>query len=205
MSHPDPDHSSVSDVSAHKRALRARARALLTAPREPSIDASIETAVADLVDRLDPRLVVAYAALRGEVSLDVLCSRLARRGRLVLPRVAACGLCLHRVDSMHDLTASRLGIREPSEAAPVVEPGSVALVLAPGLAFDRAGTRLGRGGGMYDRLLAELSPSCVRVGVGVAAVLWDALPREPHDAPMQGVVTELGLLAVSVELRVRLR
>lgn len=70
------------------------------------------------------------------------------------------------------------------------------LVLAPALAVDRSGTRLGHGRGLYDRALAHLSTS-----VPVFAVVhpWEVLgagvlPREAHDQPVHGVLTTAGLL-----------
>ncbi|WP_350258499.1 5-formyltetrahydrofolate cyclo-ligase [Scrofimicrobium sp. R131] len=76
-------------------------------------------------------------------------------------------------------------------------PGSLAevsLVLVPALAVDEAGTRLGQGGGWYDRVLADLPP-----GVLTAAMVYQAdflagaaLPREDHDVPLSFAVTENG-------------
>ena len=63
-------------------------------------------------------------------------------------------------------------------------------ILLPGLAFDRAGVRLGYGGGFYDRLLPDFRG--VTVGVIQAGLLVPALPREPHDLPVRWLVTERG-------------
>lgn len=67
------------------------------------------------------------------------------------------------------------------------------VVLAPGLAVDRDGVRLGRGGGSYDRALARVKP-----GAFVAVLLYDgelvdALPHEPHDRRVSAVITPTGL------------
>ncbi|MFF2997270.1 5-formyltetrahydrofolate cyclo-ligase [Streptomyces sp. NPDC057950] len=69
-------------------------------------------------------------------------------------------------------------------------------VLLPGLAVDRRGQRLGRGGGSYDRVLARLE----RAGTDPALVvlLYDTevvedVPREPHDRPVHAVVTPSGV------------
>ncbi|MBI3323299.1 MAG: 5-formyltetrahydrofolate cyclo-ligase [Candidatus Omnitrophica bacterium] len=64
------------------------------------------------------------------------------------------------------------------------------LVLVPGLAFDRRGHRLGRGGGYFDRLLARLPTSCRRVGLAFDFQLLKELPIESHDLPVCAVVTE---------------
>lgn len=59
-----------------------------------------------------------------------------------------------------------------------------ALIVVPGLAFDREGHRLGRGGGYYDRLLSaerQKSPQAVSIGVGFDHQLIDEVPLEQHD------------------------
>jgi 5-formyltetrahydrofolate cyclo-ligase len=76
---------------------------------------------------------------------------------------------------------------EPS--GPRLGPAAVAdahLVVVPALAVDRTGTRLGRGGGSYDRALARVrAPS---VALLYAGELVDALPAEPHDRRVSGVL-----------------
>ena len=64
------------------------------------------------------------------------------------------------------------------------------LILVPGLAFTAAGDRLGQGGGWYDRLLADVRSDCVTVGVCFAEQIVDVLPTEPHDVPVDFVVTD---------------
>jgi 5-formyltetrahydrofolate cyclo-ligase len=68
------------------------------------------------------------------------------------------------------------------------------LVIVPALAFDRAGYRLGYGGGYYDRMLA--SASCPCVGLTFHGLLVDALPREAWDRPVSAVFTEEMLLCL---------
>lgn len=79
------------------------------------------------------------------------------------------------------------GITQP-EAPCWALPGSVEIVFVPGLGFDRAGRRLGHGGGHYDRLLAECGGR--KVGLAFEAQMVDELPSGPHDVPMDAVVTE---------------
>ena len=70
-------------------------------------------------------------------------------------------------------------------------PQSGDLILVPALAYDRAGRRLGRGGGYYDRFLARVD--CCTVGLIRAAFLLDALPAEWNDVPVSAVITEDGV------------
>jgi 5-formyltetrahydrofolate cyclo-ligase len=70
--------------------------------------------------------------------------------------------------------------------------GQAALVIVPALAVDRAGTRLGRGGGHYDRSLPFVRPGTPLVAVVRDVELVDALPAEPHDVRMTAVLTPSG-------------
>jgi 5-formyltetrahydrofolate cyclo-ligase len=74
-----------------------------------------------------------------------------------------------------------------------VDPTWPDAVIVPGLAFTAAGDRLGQGGGWYDRFLSEVRPDCVSIGVCFAEQLVDALPVEPHDVPVDHVVTDRGV------------
>jgi 5-formyltetrahydrofolate cyclo-ligase len=67
------------------------------------------------------------------------------------------------------------------------------MVIMPLLGFDAAGTRLGYGGGHYDRTLATLEPAPRLVGVAFAAQELAHIPRAPHDRPLDAVVTENGV------------
>ena len=89
----------------------------------------------------------------------------------------------------------RWGIPVPDPSWPVLEPASARklLVAAPGLAFDRAGNRLGRGKGYYDRFLARTRASgvrCVVIGTCFADQLVDEVPHSESDQRVDGVVTE---------------
>lgn len=97
------------------------------------------------------------------------------------------------------LVRGRRGLLEPTgERLGVDGVARADVVVVPGLAADAAGTRLGRGGGSYDRALGR-----VGVGTPVWVLLHDGelrgpgdplLPREPHDRPVTGAVTPVGLV-----------
>jgi 5-formyltetrahydrofolate cyclo-ligase len=86
-----------------------------------------------------------------------------------------------------DLIPGRFGVREPSPNCPALPLNQLDLTLVPGIAFDVSGRRLGRGKGFYDRLL----PGTTGTTLGLAFD-WqesDALPAEPHDVELDGVLT----------------
>jgi 5-formyltetrahydrofolate cyclo-ligase len=110
---------------------------------------------------------------------------------LAYPRVEEDHLSLYAAASLYDLLPARWDLREPPTTMPI-DPAKVDLILVPGVAFTRAGARCGRGGGYYDRLLAMLPATTTKVGVCYSFQLVDDLPAEPHDLPVDFVVTENG-------------
>ncbi len=90
-----------------------------------------------------------------------------------------------------DLKKGNFGIPEPTH--PVFAPKEIDLILVPGVAFDRAGHRIGRGGGFYDRLLPQYR--AVRVGSCFDfQCLEETIPSEEHDVQMDYLVTETQIL-----------
>jgi 5-formyltetrahydrofolate cyclo-ligase len=90
------------------------------------------------------------------------------------------------------LAAGPIGTRQPPPEAPEVVPD---LLLVPLLAFDRAGRRLGYGGGYYDRTLAAL-PGAARIGVGFAAQEMAEVPAGPEDVRLPLIATERELVRI---------
>jgi 5-formyltetrahydrofolate cyclo-ligase len=82
------------------------------------------------------------------------------------------------------------GTLAPADGAPLVEPD---VILMPLLGFDRAGTRLGYGGGYYDRTLARLKRRPRLVGLAFAMQELEHIPRADHDVPLDAIVTEAGV------------
>jgi 5-formyltetrahydrofolate cyclo-ligase len=134
-------------------------------------------------------VVAGYVRFRSEIDPLPLMLRLAERGcRLALPRTppraGAGGLSFHSWSPGEPLQRSAFGVLEPAPEAPRAAPN---LILVPLLGFDRALHRLGYGAGHYDRTLAGLRVAAV--GLAFAAQEVDALPTEPHDVPLDAVVT----------------
>lgn len=95
--------------------------------------------------------------------------------------------CLHPPGT--PLAPGPEGVMQPAQPTPG-DPGTMDLCLVPGRAFDGRGVRLGRGGGHYDRLLAQAGG--LLVGVAFARQHFDQLPAEPHDLAMHALVSEHG-------------
>lgn len=147
------------------------------------------------------QMVLIYAPFRGEVAIDRVEAAAVAAGKgLTLPRVhkAPRGLTLHAYSGdPTTLAKGAYAIPEPRPEWPTVAPGDVDLVVVPGVAFDPQGNRLGYGGGYYDRFLPELkaaNPGAVLLGLAFGFQVVGALPRDPHDVPLDGVATDRGLL-----------
>ena len=128
--------------------------------------------------------VMAFVGVKGEPDTDSLFARLAADGKtLVLPRMVDRVLEPALVGD--GLVAAPFGLREPTGVS--VDPTTIDLVIVPGLAFTSSGHRLGYGGGNYDRFLPQTRAATV--GVCFSEQLVDAVPLEPHDLPVDVVVT----------------
>lgn len=140
--------------------------------------------------------VAAYAGVGSEPPTRVLLNALVSMGRdVLLPVVLADGRLEWAVyDDWDELVPGPIGLREP--AGRRLGPGALALahlVLAPALAVDRSGTRLGRGAGYYDRALEGIDPGRV-YAVVYDDELVEHLPCEPHDRPVGAALTPSGIV-----------
>lgn len=133
--------------------------------------------------------VLLYAPLSEEIDPTPAVTRLLdRRSRVLLPRVRGDDLELVEVTEMSSLAIGYQGIREP--VGPAVDPELVEVAVLPGVAFDPIGGRLGQGGGHYDRLLPLLDLDGLRVGLCFSCQVVPRVPTDPHDEPVDIVVTE---------------
>jgi 5-formyltetrahydrofolate cyclo-ligase len=141
--------------------------------------------------------VAAYLSMGSEPGTGPLIDLLLNRGTEVIVPVTATGGVLDwvRYERNAHLTHSPLGVPEPEGPRLGADALAAAgLVIAPALAVDHAGWRLGRGAGYFDRALAHAhGPVCALV---YADELLPVVPHEPHDVPVQLVITEAGIFRV---------
>ncbi|WP_202213348.1 5-formyltetrahydrofolate cyclo-ligase [Methylacidimicrobium sp. AP8] len=138
------------------------------------------------------RVVALYASFPSEPDTDFLFERARAGGKRVLypfHRGAGRSLGFAEVEAIASLRSGPLGFREPPPRAELRKP-EAGLVLVPGLGFDRRGTRLGRGGGYYDRTLAELGPGALRVGLFFSCQELPQVASDGHDQRLDLIVTE---------------
>ena len=179
-------------TAARKAALRHATRAArgeLGPDRRALASAAAASRLAALPELRVAEGVLVYSATGTELGLDGLATTLrGREVRTYLPRVRGDRLEVVEVTGGDELGAGFRRILEPT--GPAADLGQLDVLLLPGLAFDPTGGRLGQGGGHYDRFLAEVSETAVRIGVGFACQLVPRVPRADHDLPVDLVVTE---------------
>lgn len=180
--------------SASKEVLRQQALARRKAAAFPGF-ARVLAAHANALALPQAAVVSGYCAFGEEADPKALLAALARLGHpIALPRMAGKTkpLQFHRWEEADTLLPHPFGVLEPHPACAMVVPD---VLLVPLLAFDAAGHRLGYGGGYYDRTLAALRAhkSVTAIGIAYAGQRIESLPQEPHDQPLDGVLTEAGL------------
>ncbi|HEX4705250.1 MAG TPA: 5-formyltetrahydrofolate cyclo-ligase [Pseudonocardiaceae bacterium] len=177
-----------------KRQWRARllaARRLVPSAQRVSEAQALAVAVTSIPG--DP--VCCYLPVGTEPGSVALVDALANQGRRVLLPVVVGAAALDWAEyaGVDSLVAGPLGLLEPGgPRLGVGAIGRAGVVLVPALAVDRRGTRLGRGGGHYDRSLPLVSVGTPLIAVVRDAELVDVLPAEPHDVRMTAVLTPIG-------------
>lgn len=196
------------DKAELRRAVIAQ-RDALDLDLQAAKSAVICTRLVELLDRSDaaaPHTVAIYAAMGSEVNPAAFAAAAAKRGwRVAYPCMlsaidaAACGqrMCMRAV-SAGDASEAPF-IAHPtrvfaatdidSSRFPTVPAKALDMIIVPLVAFDRAGARLGYGGGCYDRYLPTLSPACQIIGIAFDEQRVDHVPTDAHDLPLPHIIS----------------
>ena len=180
------------EVEESKKALRRellnRVRGLQH--RRPELDEALSSRLRSLPEFTNTSSIMAFAPLPSEPQIDLVVDAWFESHRFVLlPKVESTPgtmvpVLLDRI--LAELDRDALGIRTP--AGPTWNE-KIDLILLPGCGFDEHLQRLGRGGGYYDRFLAD-QPDAIKVGICFECQLIDRLPNEPHDQSVDLLITE---------------
>lgn len=182
-----------------KTALRVRLRGLRRRLSAEIPDAAERCAHHLPLGRLPPFQVFSlYQPMGSEIDPRPLLPVLRRGGaRAALPGASGRDetLVFRLWDPHMRLEPDAFGIPAPPPVSPMVEPD---LVVAPLLAFDRAGRRLGQGAGHYDRTLANLRArkAVFVIGLAFAGQEIAELPDEAHDERLDAILTETDYIEV---------
>lgn len=180
------------DIHGLKSRLRAEIRSRLE-----NISPAVRIAESiELCARLETQLqsaraILFFAPLPDELDIWLLLQKfLATKKICALPCFDSTTqnyLARRVFDLENNIITGKFGIREPASTCEEIALDKFDLVLAPGLAFDLSGNRLGRGKGFYDRILAGASG--IKCGIAYEFQLLNKIPAEPHDVRMNFITT----------------
>jgi len=148
------------------------------------------------------RDLLAYAACDGEIDPGVTVAVALGAGKTVYHPALEDDALRFRRSRPDELRPGRRGVPEPAAGASLPGDGTGAVVLVPGVAFDVAGGRLGRGGGHYDRVLCGI-PAAVRVGLAYELQLLPVVPTDEWDVDVDYIVTEARVIATEARRATR--
>ena len=151
---------------------------------------SIAERVLSLPEIQSARAVMAFWSFGSEVETAELIERLHGAGKqVVLPRVEGHDVVAVLYEPGDPTAPASFGAMEPI-GAEIVHPTEIDVVIAPGLAFDRRGGRVGYGAGFYDRFLRSVRPDVRVIALAFGVQIVDEAPRDEGDRPVDLIVTE---------------
>lgn len=180
----------MSNDTTNKQAIRQQIRyqkQLLTADDKTLAAQHVVRQVEMLDAFVNARNILAYYSLPDELQTHQAVQRWSQSKQLFLPRVNGDYLDILPYQP-NELTPGAFNIEEPN-GNNTAQLSEMDLIIVPGIAFDHAGNRVGRGKGFYDRLLAQ-PHHAITIGICYDFQLLDTMiPAEPHDATMDFVIT----------------
>lgn len=184
-------------MSVEKRAIRKQMRTARKAMPAVAVDAAgiaVMEQLRTFPRYLAARSVIAYVASDNEVPTAQLIEDVMLSGRpLYLPRTTGVSKVVRWFPG-DPLMRGVGGVLEPACESPLPPVGGV-FVLVPVVAWDEFGGRVGRGGGFYDQLLANIAPDSLAVGLAYEFQRLPRVPRDSWDTCLHYVITERRVVA----------
>ena len=139
----------------------------------------------------DAKIVLFYVSYDGEVFTHEMIKQALKEKKVVVPisNKEENTLSLSILESWDDLELGSYDILEPKkECIREISIDKIDLIIVPGVAFDLSGNRVGHGKGYYDKLLEKTK--AITVGLAFEFQLVENIPTEPHDKPVDIIITE---------------
>lgn len=165
-------------------------RKALTLDSYEKKSAAIREKLENLSEFRSSQKIMAYVSTEEEVDTrELIRDCFAKNQTVYIPKVDRNELKIMPVNKWEVLEPGAYSILEPMlNTGEEADPMDLDLILVPGIAFDKKGHRIGYGGGFYDKVLKK-TPA-IRVGLCFDEQLVDEIPNEPHDVPMNIVITD---------------
>jgi len=177
-------------LAEEKMAARAAAFERRALAHARGLDGAAQTRLAALLAPYQGRAVSGYMPMRTEINPLPVMAEMALHGPVGVPVIEAKGqpLSFRRWRPGTTMVPGGFGALIPESGGAVVPE----VLIVPLVAFDRAGGRLGYGGGFYDRTLEGLRAErpTLAIGYAYAAQEADNLPLEATDQPLDAIVTD---------------
>src|SRR3989338_3926532 len=164
-------------------------------PKQEIIEKSlqIETNLFELEQYKKSRTIMFFISFNNEVFTHSMIKKALEGKTVIVPKVVHHEIEPSLIIDFDNLIPSgKFGILEPIELSKIAYK-NIDLILVAGIVFDREGYRLGYGFGYYDKLLKKI-PKAIKIGLAFDFQVVDKLPREPHDVPVDIIVTEKGVI-----------
>lgn len=196
----------LSTIAERKASLRAHLKNLrrnFPGPERQKANAALFARLMNLPEYRAASVIHTFVSWRDEVDTHALIKASFAAGkRVAVPRVPPDKLQLEHyfISDFAALVPGTLGILEPSsgpEAQPAPADTRLDVIFVPGLAFDRAGNRLGYGRAYYDQFLA--GTKALKIGLAFALQIVEEVPVAPHDQRVDRIVTEQEVIRAATE------
>lgn len=144
------------------------------------------------------KCIMGFLAFGKELSVDYVLAQALADGKIVaVPHITSGEEFVPvRLLDMQHFALDRYGIRTAPQPVQPVKPEAIDLILVPGVAFGRDGSRLGMGAGYYDRFLLKVGQA-VRMGVAYKSLMQETLPTDVYDVGMQLLASESGIITLT--------
>jgi 5-formyltetrahydrofolate cyclo-ligase len=192
--------SKLASIKQEYRNVMRRFRRAIPGIKLIRISESIQRVTLGLISNLDPDIVHCYLSSEAnyEVRTDIIIESLLHSDKqLVVPRIKPDMIEFDNVLISPESTffTNKWGVKEPADGR-VIEALDVELVLVPLLCADRNGRRIGYGKGFYDRFLN--ATAAIAIGLCPEDCLFDQIPYEEHDKPLDYIITEKRILRITI-------
>lgn len=173
-------------------------RSKLTKKEIVDFSQTILNTLKDLDSYKDAKRIMTFVSMGSEIDTHHLIEEAIGDGKSIVVPITIDStreLLLSDLFSLSELEIADHNIEIPKKKfTRLVKPGTVDLVLVPGLVFAKNGHRIGYGGGYYDRFLAKLDKAVPKIALGFHLQLVDEVPTNEFDIAVDSIITEKGLL-----------